>query len=93
MQPQWCNAGRYTARCGQFRLKEYVSPVKTQLVWWLKNSLLMLGGLFLVVLFECVPFILGKGPGFDPVGMSVFGGAFMSALIVISLQFLVYFSS
>lgn len=76
---------------GQFRLREYDSPVKTQLVWWLKNSLLMLGGLLLVALFEYVPFFLGIGPGFDAVGMPVFGGPFMTALIVIVPQFLVLF--
>lgn len=76
---------------GQFRLKEYESPVKTQLLWWLKNSLLMLGGLVLVALFEYVPFFMGIGPGFDAVGMPVFGGPFMTALIVIVPQFLVLF--
>lgn len=76
---------------GQFRLREYDSPVKTQIVWWLKNSLLMLGGLVLVALFEYVPFIMGIGPGFDAVGMSIFGGPFMSALVVIAPQFLVLF--
>ncbi len=53
--------------------------------------MLMLGGLVFVALFEYVPFILGIGPGFDAVGMPVFGGPFMSALIVIAPQFLVLF--
>ena len=76
---------------GQMRLKEYESPVKTQFVWWLKNIYVMLGGLVIVSLFEYVPFLLGYGTGWALVGLSLFDGPFMSALVLIFPQFFVLF--
>lgn len=76
---------------GQFRLPQSGSPARTQLVWWLKSSVLMLGGLVIVAAFEYIPFYLGIGPGFDAIGLSIFGGPFMTALIVIVPQFFVLF--
>ncbi len=76
---------------GQMRLKEYGSPAKTQFVWWLKNIYVMLGGLVIVSLFEYVPFLLGYGTGWALVGLSLFDGPFMSALVLIFPQFFVLF--
>jgi dienelactone hydrolase len=76
---------------GQMRQKEYGSPAKTQFVWWLKNIYVMLGGLVIVSLFEYVPFLLGYGTGWALVGLSLFDGPFMSALVLIFPQFFVLF--
>jgi hypothetical protein len=76
---------------GQMRLKEYESPAKTQIVWWLKNIYVMLGGLVIVSLFEYVPFLLGFGTGWALTGLSIFDGPFMSALVLIFPQFFVLF--
>lgn len=76
---------------GQLRQKELSTPAKTQTIWWLKSVVVMLGGLFIVILFEYIPFFAGIGPGFDAVGLSLFGGPFMSALILIVPQFIVLF--
>jgi dienelactone hydrolase len=76
---------------GQMRLKEYVSPAKTQLIWWLNSILVMLGGLVLVTLFEYGPFLLGFGTGWALTGLTIFDGPFMSALVLIFPQFFVLF--
>jgi dienelactone hydrolase len=76
---------------GQMRQKEYGSPAKTQFVWWLKNIYVMLGGLVIVSIFEYVPFLLGYGTGWALVGLSLFDGPFMSALVLIFPQFFVLF--
>lgn len=76
---------------GQMRPKEYESPAKTQFVWWLKSIYVMLGGLVIVSLFEYVPFLLGYGTGWALVGLSLFDGPFMSALVLIFPQFFVLF--
>lgn len=76
---------------GQMRLKEHKSPVVTQLVWWVKIVLVMLGGLVLVALFEYVPFVLGFGTGWAVTGLTLFDGPFMSALVLIFPQFFVLF--
>lgn len=74
---------------GQMRLKEYSSPVKTQLMWWLKYIVVCLGGLLVVVLIEYIPFFAGIGPGADLLFSSTFGGPFMSILILAVPQFAV----
>lgn len=76
---------------GRLRLPERASPAATQLAWWADAVVVMLGGLFLVALFEYVPFFLGFGTGWALVGLSLFDGPFMSALALIVPQFLVLF--
>ncbi|NLW46075.1 MAG: dienelactone hydrolase family protein [Firmicutes bacterium] len=76
---------------GQMRIKEYSTPAKTQLGWWVKNVWVMLGGLVIVALFEYVPFVLGYGTGWALTGLSLFDGPFMSALVLIFPQFLILF--
>jgi hypothetical protein len=76
---------------GQLRQRECKSRAITQLVWWLKGSLVMLGGLLLVCVIEYVPFFAGIGPGMDILFTSTFGGPFISFLIVIVPQFLLLF--
>ncbi len=76
---------------GQLRQAELPSPAKTQLVWWLRSCAVMLGGLLLVVLIEYVPFFLGFGPGADLFFGQLFGGPFMSILILAIPQFAMVF--
>lgn len=76
---------------GQLRQKELKSPAATQIVWWLKGSLVMIGGLLLVCLVEYIPFLAGIGPGMDILFSSTFGGPFISFLIVIIPQFILFF--
>lgn len=76
---------------GQLRLPECKRPAATQLVWWLKGSLVMIGGLLFVCLIEYIPFFMGIGPGMDLLVSSTFGGPFISFLIVIIPQFILFF--
>jgi dienelactone hydrolase len=81
---------------GQLRLPEIKfgrkkSEALTQLVWWLYSVLVMLGGLFIIILIEYVPFLLGFGPGADIVFTPLFGGPYMSVLILLVPQFALFF--
>ena len=76
---------------GQLRLRRIQNPVKEQLVWWLKSVLVMLGGLLIITLIEYIPFFLGAGPGVNILFTSLFGGPFISFLIVIIPQFIILF--
>ncbi|MCK5129065.1 MAG: dienelactone hydrolase family protein [Clostridiales bacterium] len=76
---------------GQMRQKELASPAKTQLVWWLRSTLVMLGGLLIITLIEYVPYLMGIGAGMDLIFTSLFGGPFISFLIVIIPQFIILF--
>lgn len=76
---------------GQMRQRELKSPALTQLVWWLKSSLVMVGSLLLVCLVEYIPFFAGVGPGMDLLFSSTFGGPFISFLIVLIPQFTLFF--
>ena len=76
---------------GQLRQKELSSPAKTQVVWWLRSVVVMLGGLFLVALVEYIPYFAGVGAGMDLLFSSTFGGPFISFLIVIIPQFILMF--
>ena len=76
---------------GQMRQKERRTDAGTQLVWWLKSCLVMIGGLLLVCLIEYIPYFAGIGPGMDLLFTSTFGGPFISFLIVIIPQFIILF--
>jgi magnesium-transporting ATPase (P-type) len=81
---------------GQLRLKEYQykgkkSDVLTQLVWWGYSVLVMLGGVLLIALIEYIPFFMGIGPGADLLFSSLFGGPFMSVMILLVPQFALFF--
>ena len=76
---------------GQMRQKELSSPAKTQLAWWLRSVVVMLGGLLLIALIEYIPYFAGIGAGMDLVFTSTFGGPFISFLIVIIPQFIIFF--
>jgi hypothetical protein len=81
---------------GQMRLPEYPlngkkSAALTQLAWWGYSVLVMLGGVFLIALIEYIPFFMGIGPGADLLFSSLFGGPFMSVMILLIPQFAVFF--
>jgi dienelactone hydrolase len=84
---------------GQFRIPEAPvkapaggkSPVLTQLAWWGYSVLVMLGGVFVIVLIEYIPFFMGIGPGVDLLFTPLFGGPFMSVMILLIPQFAVFF--
>jgi hypothetical protein len=76
---------------GQLRLREKKSPAGTQLAWWGYSVFIMLGGVFLIVLIEYIPFFLGLGPGADLLFSSLFGGPFMSVMILLIPQFAAFF--
>jgi dienelactone hydrolase len=76
---------------GQLRLPEKKTPAGTQLAWWGYSVFIMLGGVFLIVLIEYIPFFLGFGPGVDLLFSSLFGGPFMSVMLLLIPQFTVFF--
>jgi len=75
----------------EFKLNGKESPALAQLVWWGYSILVMLGGLFIIALIQYVPFFMGYGPGADMLFSSLFGGPFMSVLILLVPQFAVFF--
>jgi dienelactone hydrolase len=76
---------------GQLRLPERKSPALTQLVWWAYSVLVMLGGVCIIALVEYIPFFMGYGPGVDLLFSPLFGGPFMSVMILLIPQFAVFF--
>jgi hypothetical protein len=76
---------------GQLRLPERRTAAGTQLAWWGYSVFVMLGGVFIIVLIEYIPFFIGLGPGVDLIFSSLFGGPFMSVMILLIPQFAVFF--
>jgi hypothetical protein len=59
---------------GQARQKEQATPARTQIVWWVKNSVFALLGLALVWAIQYVPYrFFGTPPGFEAIGLPQFG--------------------
>lgn len=57
---------------------------------WLRTAFVMCGGIILIVLIEYIPFFAGVGPGADLLFGSTFGGPFMSLMILLLPQIVVY---
>ena len=57
---------------------------------WLRCALVMTGGILLIVLLEYIPFFMDLGPGADLLFGSTFGGPFMSLMILLLPQIVVY---
>ncbi|MCR5068141.1 MAG: hypothetical protein K6A14_08805 [Erysipelotrichaceae bacterium] len=57
---------------------------------WIIVALGMIGGVLLIVLLEYIPFFANLGPGADLLFGSTFGGPFMSLMIVLVPQVLVF---
>jgi len=64
--------------------------ISSLLTCWLKNAFVMIGGVFLIVLIEYIPFFLEIGPGADLLFSSTFGGPFMSLMILFIPQVIVF---
>ena len=57
--------------------------------WW-RCALVMTGGILIIVAIEYIPFFAGIGPGADLLFGSTFGGPFMSLMILLLPQIVVY---
>ncbi len=68
----------------------YEDGVKGFLKNCLRSALVMCGGIILIVLIEYIPFFAGIGPGADLLFSSTFGGPFMSLMILLLPQIVVY---
>ena len=68
----------------------YQKGLRGFLACWWRSALLMVGGVMIIVLIEYIPFFAGIGPGADLLFSSLFGGPFMSILIVFVPQVLVF---
>lgn len=76
---------------GQMRQKiSHKNEIGNFVKCWIGNSVVLLGGLFVVLLLEYIPFFMGYGPGADLLFGTTFGGPFMSALILLVPQFIVF---
>lgn len=64
--------------------------VSSLFICWLKNAFIMIGGVFIFVLIEYIPFFLGIGPGVDLLFTSTFGGPFMSLMILFIPQVIIF---
>jgi hypothetical protein len=78
-------------RIPEFSIKGKKSAALTQLAWWGYSVLLMLGGVVLIALIEYIPFFMGIGPGADLLFTALFGGPFMSVMILLIPQFALFF--
>lgn len=68
----------------------YKSGIGGFLSTWWRSAIMMVGGVMVIVLIEYIPFFAGIGPGADLLFSSLFGGPFMSILIVFVPQVLVF---
>lgn len=66
------------------------NSIPSLLICWLKNAFVMIGGVFLMVLIEYIPFFLEIGPGADLLFSSTFGGPFMSLMILFIPQVIMF---
>ena len=57
---------------------------------WLRCAFVMAGGIILIVLLEYIPFFMDLGPGADLLFSPTFGGPFMSLMILLLPQIIVY---
>ena len=73
---------------GQAHQKEYNSPAKTQLIWWLKNCLAAVAGFVVLWSFQYIPFFAGTAPGFELMGISLLSGMLPLLLFVYIPEFI-----
>jgi len=74
---------------GQAKQREREDAAETQWVWWLKNCLAALSGLFVVWAFQYIPFFLGFAPGFELIGLPLLSGMIPLLLFVYLPEFAV----
>lgn len=73
---------------GQARQKEYGSPARTTTIWWLKNVFAAIFGLVLVWLVQYVPYFMGKGPGFELLGLPQYSQMWPLMILVFVPEFI-----
>jgi hypothetical protein len=67
---------------GLLRQKAYDNPIKTQMIWWIKNVIAMEGVLLLAILIQYVPmFLFGTGPLLSLGGLFGLYGIFLMAVL------------
>ena len=78
---------------GQARQEELETPVKTQVIWWLKVVYAMVTGLFLVWCIQYLPWMFGAagGPGLEILGLDQYSGMFPLMLWVYIPEFIILF--
>jgi hypothetical protein len=74
---------------GQAKQRARGDSLETQVVWWLKNCLAALSGLFVVWAFQYIPFFLGFAPGFELIGLPLLSGMIPLLLFVYLPEFAV----
>jgi len=75
---------------GQIRQKELSTPNKTQWMWWLKILFAFLAGLFVVWMFQYLPwYVANAGPGFELIGLPQFSAMWPLMLQVYIPEFAV----
>jgi hypothetical protein len=74
---------------GQLRQKLYSSPAATQVIWWLKNAFVGLGGLIIVWAVQYLPYFAGKGPGFELLKLPQFSQMWPLMLYIVIPEFFV----
>jgi len=72
---------------GQAKQREREDSLETQWIWWLKNCLAALTGLFVVWAFQYIPFFLGFAPGFELIGLPLLSGMIPLLLFVYIPEF------
>ena len=76
---------------GNLRTKASYEPgLKGFLGTWWRGALVLTGGILLIVAIEYIPFFAEMGPGADLLFGSTFGGPFMSLMILLLPQIVVY---
>ncbi len=76
---------------GQNRMKQVDTPAKTQLTWWLMNCLAGISGLVVIWMVQYVPYLAGAAPGFEMIGLPIFGEMIPLMLFVYVPEFFVLF--
>jgi pimeloyl-ACP methyl ester carboxylesterase len=67
---------------GILRQEVYDNPIKTQMIWWIKNVIAMEGVLLLAILIQYVPmFLFGTGPLLSLGGLFGLYGIFLMAVL------------
>jgi len=76
---------------GQARQREYETPAKTQVIWWLKNCVNGLLGLVIVWLVQYIPYFLNIGPGFEVMGLPQYSQMWPLMLFIFVPEYIVLF--
>ncbi len=76
---------------GQNRLNESDSAAKTQIRWWLMNCLAGIAGLVVIWMIQYLTYFAGIAPGFELIGLPIFGEMIPLMLFVYVPEFIILF--